>query len=200
MIPYNKFNPARLYTMPMNTGVNKQGQIYQRPFHARNGMSELLTIVAGLQKDMKRLEKCLTLPDAQAWINRNNKKNWQAYEMDITGPEGVPDGIPEVFITDAHGNLKVINGWALTNSKYPDKKTYRETFKTPEARRKNPYTDFTKALRAVDDQGNWKPVLDVDGNVVLSAAGNLRAHKGKKQRATQFFNDVFFKIAWNACT
>ena len=183
--------------MPMNTGIDNNHKVYQRQFHAKNGMSELLTIVAGLQKDMKRLENCLTLPDAQNWIQRNKKKNWQAHEMDITGPAGVPDGIPEVFITDSKGNLRVINGWTLTNSKFPYKKTYRETFRTRGARKANPYTVFRKGLMAVDNQGNWKPVLDNNGNVVLSAAGNLKAHNGKKPTARQFFNDVFFRRAWN---
>ena len=183
----------------MNTGMDKDNHVYQRKFQAKNGMNELLTIVAGLQKDMKRLENCLTLPDANAWIQRNKKKNWHAHEMDITGPAGVPDGIPEVFITDSKGNLKVINGWTLTNSKYPFKKTYRETFRTPTARKGFPYTQFRKALSGVDTQGNWKPVRDAAGNVFLSAQQNLRAHNGKKPTARQFFNDVFFRRAWNGC-
>ena len=63
-------------------------------------MSELVNIVAGLQKDIKRINACLTKEGARDYLAKNNKHGWNAWEGDITGPGGVPDGINEVVITD----------------------------------------------------------------------------------------------------
>ena len=63
--------------------------------HTQPGMSELVNIVAGLQKDVKRINACLTKQGAQECIAKNKKNGWHAWEGDITGPGGEPDGIPK---------------------------------------------------------------------------------------------------------
>ena len=75
----------------MNPGRNGK----PRRIGAKNGMPELINIVAGLQKDIKRINQCLTLPGAQQYVS--NKPFWQAHEADITGPNGKPDGVKEVL-------------------------------------------------------------------------------------------------------
>ena len=98
---------------------------YQNPMHPDNplvkpktkvlpGMSELVNIVAGLQKDVKRINACLTKQGADEYIVKNKKNGWYAWEGDITGPNGVPDGINEVIVTDTKGNIKIVNEYILT--------------------------------------------------------------------------------------
>ena len=72
--------------------------------HVQPGMSELVNIVAGLEKDAKKINACLTKQGAQEYIARNNKNGWYAWKGDITGPDGVPDSIPEVLVSDSKGN------------------------------------------------------------------------------------------------
>ena len=105
MIPYN-FN-YRIADIDMAKGHNKKGEEYDRKLGAKNGMAELVNIVAGLQKDVKRINDCLTLNGARAYAAKKGP-NWQAHEADITGPHGKPDGFKEVFVTDANGNIKVM--------------------------------------------------------------------------------------------
>ena len=121
MIPYN-FN-YRIADIDMAKGRNKKGEEYDRKLGAKNGMAELVNIVAGLQKDVKRINSCLTLAGATAYATKKGP-NWQAHEADITGPHGKPDGFKEVFVTDANGNIKVINGYTLAKSTYPERKAY----------------------------------------------------------------------------
>ena len=81
----------------------------KRKPHAQPGMSELVNIVADLQKDVERINACLTKQGAQDYIARNKKNSWCAWKGDITGPGGAPDGIPEVIVTDSKGNIKIVN-------------------------------------------------------------------------------------------
>ena len=45
----------------------------KRKKHAQLVMSELVNIVAGLQKDVKRINACLTKQGADEYIAKNNK-------------------------------------------------------------------------------------------------------------------------------
>ena len=142
MIPYN-FN-YRIADINMNKGRNKKGEEYDRKLGAKNGMAELVNIVAGLQKDVKRINSCLTLAGATAYATKKGP-NWQAHEADITGPHGKPDGFKEVFVTDANGNIKVINGYTLAKSTYPERKAYWTV--QPTEQRINPETNAPYADR-----------------------------------------------------
>ena len=142
MIPYN-FN-YRIADIDMAKGRNKKGEEYDRKFGAKNGMAELVNIVAGLQKDVKRINDCLTLNGARAYAAKKGP-NWQAHEADITGPHGKPDGFKEVFVTDANGNIKVINGYTLAKTTYPERKAYWTV--QPTEQRINPETNAPYADR-----------------------------------------------------
>ena len=98
---------------------------YQNPKHPDNpparriplaqpGTSELVNIVAGLQKDVKRINACLTKQGVEEYLAKNKKNGWYAWECDITGPKGVLDDIPEVIVTDRNGNIKIVNGCTLS--------------------------------------------------------------------------------------
>ena len=200
IVPYKKFLPKGLYDAEMEPGYDAENKRYDRKLQVRNGMNELMTIVAGLQKEVKRLNNCLTLPDAKKWIERNKKKNWQAHEMDITGPDGRPDGIPEVFITDGHGNMKVINGWTLSKSHYPERKFYRSVFTDPELRKAFPYTEYRRHLNDVkEDEPIWRNMTDKDGNVLLTSAQIKKIHGNKLPTARQIFKSNIFAAAWGHC-
>ena len=82
--------------------------------HAQPGTSELVNIVAGLQKDAKRINACLTKQGVEEYLAKNKKNGWYDMEGDITGPHGIPDGINEVIVTNSKGNIKIVNGYTLT--------------------------------------------------------------------------------------
>lgn len=172
MIPYNyNFN---LQGIAMNKGKNKDGIEYDRTLQAKNGMSELINIVAGLQKDVKRINNCLTLSDATVYAAKKGP-NWQAHEADITGPNGKPDGIKEVFVTDANGNIRVINGYTLAKTTYPTRKLYYSIKPTTERKNKSgetvtgrmPFSEFKHKLYQIhegfDEQGAPKYEWNLGG-------------------------------------
>ena len=106
-------------------------ETYDRRVNFQPGYDELARIVAGLGREVSQIKDAVTLRGAREYVNKVDKegnlirKNWSAHEADITGPSGTPDGIPEVFITDSKGNVKIINGFTLKKSKYPQRKAYR---------------------------------------------------------------------------
>ena len=64
--------------------TNKKGKVIERKVHAQPGMAELVNIVAGLQKDVKRINNCLTIEGAKKYAD--SRPGWNAFEEDITGP------------------------------------------------------------------------------------------------------------------
>ena len=132
--------------------------------HAQPGMSVLASIVAGLQKDVKRINACLTIEGAEEYIQKNNKNGWYAWEGDITGPNGVPDVIPEVIITDTKDNIKIVNGYTLTKSTYPQRKIYRSMFQTAGDRKAHPYTELRKRVRMLYPNDQGQPECRLEGS------------------------------------
>ena len=128
-------------------GTDKKGRQYDRQIGYDPGMKQLVEIVAGLQKDVKRINKCLTLKGAQNYIA--GKKNWGAYEADITGPNGKPDGIKEVFVTDSKGKVKIINGYELGKTTYPMRKAYYTTFPTKATRKGHSMSEFKERIHRI---------------------------------------------------
>ena len=137
-------------------GINAKGKAYTRTLSFQPGYDDLVNIVAGLQKDVKRINQAITLEGAQAYVDavdrsgKKIRKNWTAHEEDITGPNGKPDGIKEVFVTDAKGNLKIINGYTLGKTTYPLRKAYRTAIK-PEKRKETPFTKFKRQMYQVHE-------------------------------------------------
>ena len=151
MSSYNPYSVAPgIEGRALPSGTDKKGKIYGRSLSFQPGYKDLVNIVAGLQKDVKKINQCLTLEGAQAYVNAVDKNgnrirnNWTAHEEDITGPNGKPDGIKEVFVADAKGNLKVINGYSLEKTDYPLRKAYRTVYKTKEERKQHPIIVFFK--------------------------------------------------------
>ena len=131
--------------LPMDGyGEDRFGTKYQQYLDYDPGAKELMYIAGGLRKDFRRIPGTQTLAGANAWISKNKKKNWRAFEEDITGPELHPDGIKEVFITDSKGKVKVVNGYTLKKSDYPWRKTYYETYTTPERQRETPFAEYKR--------------------------------------------------------
>ena len=143
-------------------GTDKTGRTFELHIGYDPGMKELVQIVAGLQIDVKRINKCLTLEVAQNYIK--GKKNWGAYEEDITGPNGKPDGIKEVFVTNAQGNVKVINGYELGKTDYPTCKAYYSTFPTKADRKGHSYSEFKQCIHEIGPglTPDEEPAYDMD--------------------------------------
>jgi hypothetical protein len=53
-------------------------------------------------------------------------EGWKAGYGDITGPEGTPDGINEVYVTDNAGKLKMINGYQITRGKHAKRELWAD--------------------------------------------------------------------------
>ena len=130
-------------------GRNKNGQNYERKVGFQPGMEALVNIVAGLQKDVNRINEAITLQGAQHYANKH--RNWTAHEEDITGPDGQPDGIKEVFVCDSKGNVKVINGYGLGKSTYPQRKLYRTVAPTKEERKGHTMNELLKNVKKIKD-------------------------------------------------
>ncbi|KAI5494230.1 hypothetical protein TVAGG3_1051500 [Trichomonas vaginalis G3] len=198
---------ANLLQVPLKQGTNKKGA-YNRTMKVPDGMKELVHIVAGLQKDVKQMRNVLTLPEAQAYAKRHGP-NWEAHEADITGPNGKPDGINEVFVTDGQGNIKVINGYKLTMTDYPKRKAYNERYPMQfdengkavkqyigegehgpiNSYRHNPYSYFNEELNAIEEGPDGLPqyVNQFDGQYA-----NLRPEiPAKKFFKVALFDPVF---------
>ena len=167
----------------------------KRKPHAQPGMSALLNIVAGLQKDVKRINVCLTKQRADEYIAKNKKNGCYAWEGDITWPNNVPDGIPEVIITDSKGNIKIVNGYTLTKSTYPQRKLYRSMYTTPEDRKANPYTQFRKQLRTLVEDSKSRPVYAMDGTEAYSELYNVSHPETHDPK--QFYKQAIFDIVYN---
>ena len=182
----------------MNPGKNGK----PRRIGAKNGMPELINIVAGLQKDIKRINQCLTLPGAQQYVS--NKPFWQAHEADITGPNGKPDGVKEVFVTDPKGNIKVMNGWALTKGTYPQRKLYQTVYPTRDSRRAGVGNNGDKPMTFSRFKGDiYRINEDPDEN---GHAQYLNSFEGVDPSLTAFRGDLkpkdiykalIFKSVWD---
>ncbi|KAI5548049.1 hypothetical protein TVAGG3_0163650 [Trichomonas vaginalis G3] len=176
-----------------------------------DGMKELVHIVAGLQKDVKQMRNVLTLPEAQAYAKRHGP-NWEAHEADITGPNGKPDGINEVFVTDGQGNIKVINGYKLTMSDYPKRKAYNERYPMQfdengkavkqyigegengpiNSYRHNPYSYFNEELNAIEEGPDGLPRYS---NQFDGQYANIRPEiSAKKLFKVALFDPVFANV------
>ncbi|KAI5535061.1 hypothetical protein TVAGG3_0406600 [Trichomonas vaginalis G3] len=176
-----------------------------------DGMKELVHIVAGLQKDVKQMRNVLTLPEAQAYAKRHGP-NWEAHEADITGPNGKPDGINEVFVTDGQGNIKVINGYKLTISDYPKRKAYNERYPMQfdengkavkqyigegengpiNSYRHNPYSYFNEELNAIEEGPDGLPRYS---NQFDGQYANIRPEiSAKKFFKVALFDPVFANV------
>ena len=145
-IPYDQF-VKELRGHDLTGGKDKEGKYYQRKVEFAPGYEELARVVAGLGKEIKRINQCLTLEGAKEYASK--RKNWSADEADITGPNGIPDGIKEVYVADSKGRVKVINGYGLAKSQYPVRKAYRTLYPKKEDRKANHYTNFLEELREV---------------------------------------------------
>ena len=148
---------------PITQGTTKKGVMYNRNINFGPGYEELARIVAGLGKDVKRINQCLTKAGAIEYASK--RRNWTAHEADITGANGKPDGIKEVFVCDGTGNVKVINGVGLTKTTYPTRKAYRTLYTTKEARKDKPYGTFMKEIKAIHNgefNGDGDPYYEVN--------------------------------------
>ena len=143
-------------------GTNTKGVQYNRNIEFEDGYDELARIVAGLGKEVKRINQCLTKAGAIEYAKK--RRNWTAHEADITGPDGEPDGVKEVFVCDSTGKVKVINGVGLAKSTFPLRKAYFTAYPTSDDRKGAPFTQFKKELTQIagspDSEGN--PVYEMD--------------------------------------
>ena len=189
---------AELLDKTLDDGQNRRGQPYSRRTRFQKGYGELTRILAGLQKEPKRINQCVTLPGAQNYITKYNKKNWQAVEKDITGPNGVPDGINEVIVTDSKGNIKIINGWTLAKSQFPARKAYYLTHPTRDSRRGSPFGEFKREMYQISPNlVDGEPVWQHDLGAVAPEFANYRRMTPRMVYKQLIFKPVYDSIKDN---
>ena len=145
----------RLEKSPLPDGKDKRGT-YRRYVGFPPGYDELTRIVAGLNKDVKRINQCLTLDGAKAYAAKKGP-NWTAFAEDVTGPDDEPDGIDEIFVADSNGDIKVVNGWTLGKGTFPQRSVYRSLYPTRDDRKANPFPEFMKKMQALEIGPDGKP-------------------------------------------
>ena len=190
------YNVTRaLRNRPLKQGKDKADKPYPRKINFPPGYSELANVVAGLHKDVKRINQCLTLAGAKKYADK--RKNWQAFEEDITGPHGKPDGIEEVLVTDAHGNVRVVNGMTLRKSVYPWRKLYQTAYPTKESRKGHPFQHVKRRLKTIapefDDNG--KPYYEFDPAEVSPEFRWIQPEIKPKD----VFKQLIFKEIYDSC-
>ena len=81
------------------------------------GMDDLSRVVLDAKSDVKFNKRLTTELGAQYWVTQKNKKlpankQWKCIVTDLN-----EDGVPEIVIVDANGDVKYVNGWHLAKSK-----------------------------------------------------------------------------------
>ena len=187
---YNYIDQLRGFKL--SPGVGKDGRTpYTRSINYGPGAKELVRLAAGLQKSMKQVNGTQTHEGAVNWVKKYKKgKNWEAFEADITGPNGKPDGIQEVIITDAKGNVKIINGYTLGASQYPWRAAYYTDHPTKEDQREHPFMQYKKVKMMTKDEP------DENGNYQyrFPMPENYQNVRNKISPSKQFRQVVFTKI------
>ena len=183
--PYYKQIAAKR-GMPLKPGTNlKTQEPYERRFRFGDGGEELMRIVAGLQRGVHQINGTQTVNDANDWLTRNKKDNWEVIQGDFTGPNGIPDGIPEVIVTDAKGNVRIVNGYALGPSSYGWRRAYYET--VPEEERPEfTYGQFKDEYKRIE-----RGLKDGEFYYKNELTGKLANVRGKIS-ARNLFRQVFF--------
>ena len=115
----------------------------------QSAMNSLINIVgtATHKKDIKQIAKTQSVRGAQEWIKKNKKAGWIAEEEDVD-----KDGISDVLVKDANGNLVIVNGYTLKPSTYPYRKLFYEA--EPEVRK-----DYRNYMDYISDV-YYHPVYD----------------------------------------
>ena len=142
----------------------------------QSAMRSLINIVgtANHKKDIKQIAKTQSVKGAQEWITKHNKQGWTAVEDDADD-----DGIADVLVKDANGNLVIVNGYTLKPSTYPYRKLFHEA--DPEVR--NDYRNYRDYISDV----YYHPVYDGNSLKVESyAADEDKLALMKKYEDTKF--------------
>ena len=145
----------------------------------QSAMSSLINIVgtANHKKDIKQIAKTQSVRGAQEWIKKNKKAGWIAEEEDVDN-----DGISDVLVKDANGNLVIVNGYTLKPSTYPYRKLFYEA--EPEVRK-----DYRNYMDYISDV-YYHPVYDGNSMNVES----YTADEDKRALMEKYENANFQKI------
>ena len=163
----------------------KNGKEYPRTLEFGPGAMELTKVVAGLGRGIKKVNGTQTLWGANEWIKKHKPgQNWSAIEDDIIGKEDRPDGVPEVMICDAKGNVRIINGYMLGGSDYGMRKAYYEKYPDIEKQKQVRFSDFKTAMSRISK--------DLDDEGQFQYAEKLRTVKRHKITAKQVYKQRFF--------
>lgn len=93
--------------------------------HGKPGMEQLVNIVVGLQRDVKRIKKLQSKQGVIDFVNEkgvdSKGKRWR---YSVEDPNR--DGIPDYFVYDRDNNLKYVNGYTTTESDWAYRQNYMD--------------------------------------------------------------------------
>ena len=149
------------------------------------------------RKDIKRIRKAETLNGAREWANKHStsKRKYKAKEEDVDH-----DGIKDVLVRTADGELVIVNGYTVRKSDYP----YRQAFgNQPDDVRKK-YGNYKRYLteelygaptRDPDTGRIVYPKLnpDEDPMYIKLRAKQFRTFKPREKTPYQLFTTIIVK-------
>ena len=98
-------------------------------------------------------------------------------------------------MTNSKGNIKIVNGYILTKSTYPQRKLYRSMFPTAEDRKQNPYTQFRKNFRMLTHDSQSNPTYQLPGSEPYSEL--FKASHPELPDPKQLFKQTIFDEVYN---
>ncbi len=167
----------------------------------RKGMNELSKVILDEKRDIRRLNKAITIDGARRYAD----KLGNGHSADIVDLN--KDGITEVVVFDVNGNPIVINGYTTRQSDWPLRQKYYE-----ERGPKNiDMGDGRMRYKTLGEYRNeiFQPVWNVDNPLHLddytqpawAAGARNQKYKvpnpPKKRNIYRMFQDVLLKQVWD---
>ena len=126
--------------------------------HDRIGMMELGNIILNLQRDVQRVKKAISPMGAEDIVNKHNltakpSAHWKLNKINNNQPATLTnltdinnDGVPDVVISNSHGQPIFVNGYTTKQSNYPIDLAYYNQYPNRKSRRGYPLNTFKKEL------------------------------------------------------
>ena len=148
----------------------------------------LLYIVLDMNKDIKRINSCLTKEGAMEYLEKNHKNNWLVHELNNN-----------LYITDSNNYLRFINGYCLVESEYMMKKAYYTENPTVQERGEgntfNKWKSKMNKLNVTRDDNNAVQQITPQKHLINSKFDYLFDKiTAKKLFAQQLFEPIYYHI------
>ena len=200
-VNYNNYNPQN-GNIGFDFGKDEYIQKNVRSGANRNtrkayAIDDLVDLVGSERHKDIRLKQGFTSPKAfDLWQNKDpSRLKWSCEKVDLDG-----DGQAEFVVKDKKKNRVAVNGYYLTNSKYPERYAYQETVERDNGRPINNFDDWYDDQIKVEDayklstlNTSYPETLNTTPLYKLwNKYGKVEKKFPKKLRAYKHFSQVLF--------